>query len=103
MVTVTFLLSFAMAFASLRLVESIRVTQQPLLVMQASNAPTQFDDFFTSDWRGAQPPIPARFDMRFAASNARSDTVPDSLTQHALDRAAHVTGAEPTPAPDAPE
>ena len=109
LIVATFLFSFVLVFASLRLVDSARLTQEPLsvplAVLPQGGFPTQFAGI--ADRRGNDD-IPAIFNIRFAAGTGTLAPIPASLTLHALGRAQehshhqeYNTGldAEPIPEP----
>ena len=89
LIVITFACSFVLVFASLRLMESSRVINEPLSVPLAvlphSELPVQFASL--ADRRRVDDAMPMMFDMRFGDGAVSPASVPASLTLHAIDRA----------------
>ena len=89
LIVITFACSFALVFASLKLMESSRVMNEPLSVPLAvlphSDWPVQFASL--TDRRSADDSTPVMFDLRFGDGASSASAIPVGLTLHAIDRA----------------
>ena len=98
LIVITFACSFVLVFASLRLMESSRVINEPLSVPLAvlphSELPVQFASL--ADRRRVDDAMPMMFDMRFGDGAVSPASVPASLTLHAIDRAKDQTKDQTT-------
>ncbi len=90
LVALTFLCSFVLVYAGLRLVAPARVAGQPA----DERAALQRGGAGASEWRQADLSVPVIFDMRFGAGEPPA-AVPASLTLYAIDRAIRIAPDEP--------